>query len=316
MPPDVDVLLWMQPRRDSGKVLLLLSQHLAQGGQAIVALQHFNIQQRQYRGSGFQTVYWPQPQFQDFDRYLRLFGVEQIREVLFDRTQSHLDLETQVNRTAVREYDPQRVALPFLIRAVGQHYDPTSPITRHLGDLLFIWGNRFALQSTGLADIGLTAQTLISTSDRAWAYPWKGGWLPPDIFTATDYLPGPQPLAVALTGPFPEAAFVEKEEGRAALELVGTAPSADGALLLIGSSEMFKNEHLLTPGFQHDQLLLNAVARMAYGEELAILQARRPTPRGFAFQSAEAKNLWRALVVGLGPLLFLGYALYRRARSL
>ena len=135
----------MQPRRDSGPILLLLSQHLAQGGKAIVAMQHFNIQQRQYRGSGFQTVYWPQPQFQDLDRYLKLFGVEQLREVLFDRTQSHLDLETQVNRTAVREYDPQKVALPFLIRAVGQHYDLTSPITRHLGDQLFIWGNRFAL---------------------------------------------------------------------------------------------------------------------------------------------------------------------------
>ena len=61
MPSDVDVLLWMQPRRDSGPILLLLSQHLAQGGKAIVAMQHFNIQQRQYRGSGFQTVYWPQP---------------------------------------------------------------------------------------------------------------------------------------------------------------------------------------------------------------------------------------------------------------
>ena len=193
MPADVDVLLWMQPRRDSGPILLLLSQHLAQGGKAIVAMQHFNIQQRQYRGSGFQTVYWPQPQFQDFDRYLQLFGVEQLREVLFDRTQSHLDLETQVNRTAVREYDPQKVALPFLIRAVGQHYDLTSPITRHLGDLLFIWGNRFALHPAELSSAGITAQTLISTSPQAWAYPWQGGWLPPEVFAPQTYLPGPQP---------------------------------------------------------------------------------------------------------------------------
>lgn len=315
LPEDVDVLLWMQPRRDSGPILLLLSQHLARGGKAIVALQHFNIQQRQYRGSGFQTVYWPQPQFQDFDRYLRLFGVEQLREVLFDRTQSHLNLETQVNRTAVREYDPQQVALPFLIRAVGQHYDPTSPITRRLGDLLFIWGNRFVVNPAQLAASGLTAQTLVSTSAKAWAYPWKGGWLPPEVFTPQTYLPGPQPLVVALTGPFPEAKFVEVEAGRSTLELTGPAPAADGSLLLIGSSEMFKNEHLLSPGFQHQQLLLNAVAQMAYGQELATLQARSPTPRGFAFQSTQAKSLWRTLVVGLGPLLFFAYALLRRVRS-
>ena len=55
---------------------------------------------------------------------------------------------------------------------------------------------------------------------------------------------------------------------------------------------------------------------MAYGDELATLQARRPAPRGFAFQNAATKSAWRALVVGLGPLLFLGYGFYRRARVL
>ena len=59
MPTDVDVLLWMQPRRDSGPILLLLSQHLAQGGKAIVAMQHFNIQQRQYRGRAFKRCTGP-----------------------------------------------------------------------------------------------------------------------------------------------------------------------------------------------------------------------------------------------------------------
>ena len=314
MPQNIDVLVWMQPRRDSGPILLLLSQHLAQGGKAIVAMQHFNIQQRQYRGSGFQTVYWPQPQFQDLDRYLKLFGVEQLREVLFDRTQSHLDLETQVNRTAMREYDPQQVALPFLIRAVGQHYDHTSPLTRHLGDLLFIWGNRFALHESDLTSAGIMAQTLISTSPQAWAYPWQGGWLPPEVFAPQTYLPGPQPLAALLTGPFPKVAFAEDEDGRSTLQRVGERPRQPGTLLLIGSSEMFKNEHLLTPGFQHDQFLLNAVAYNAYGEELATLQARQPTPRGFPFQSTGAKRLWRVFVVGAGPLLFLAYALYRRTR--
>ena len=147
--------------------------HLQQGKNAVVALQHFNIQ-RQYRGNGFQTVYWPQPQFQDFDRFSRLYGVEQMREVLFDRTQSHLDLETQVNRTAVRDATLSR--LPFLIRAVAPNYRRQSALTRHLGDLLFIWGNRFALNSERLAEIGMDAQVLVSTSERSWAYAWSGGW--------------------------------------------------------------------------------------------------------------------------------------------
>ncbi|MEE2725430.1 MAG: Gldg family protein [Candidatus Latescibacterota bacterium] len=313
LPPESDVLLWLQPRRDSTPVIDLLSGHLQQGKNAIVALQHFNIQQRQYRGNGFQTVYWPQPQFQDFDRFSRLYGVEQVREVLFDRTQSHLDLETQVNRTAVREYDAQQVALPFLIRAVAPNYRRQSALTRHLGDLLFIWGNRFALNSERLAEIGMDAQVLVSTSERSWAYAWSGGWLPPDVFSSSNYLQGTQPLAVQLTGLFNRARFSEDAEGRSQIEL-GEKALGTSQLLLVGSSEMFKNEYLYAAGFQHDQFLLNAVAHMAYGEALAELQARRPVSRGFAFQNPQDKSVWRAVSIGLAPLLFALYGAVRLRR--
>ncbi len=313
-PGEVDVLLWLQPRRDSGPLILLLAEHLGRGGKAIVALQHFNIQQRQYRGAGFETVYWPQPQFQDFDRYLRLFGVEQVREVLMDRTQSHLDLETQVNRTAVREYDSQKVALPFLIRAVSPHFSPASPITRRLGDVLFIWGNRFALDLARLQANGLDHLTLITTSARAWSFPWKGGWLPPEIFAPTSYLPGPQPLAVLLEGPFPRVEFQEDDQGRKQLVPQKTPPAAPGSLLLIGSSEMFKNDYLYVRPFQHDQFLLNAVAYMAWGPEMAALQARRKTTRGFAFRGPVTKATWRFFAIATGPLAILLYGLWRYGR--
>jgi hypothetical protein len=314
MPPDIDVLLWLQPRRDSGQAILLLSEYLARGGRAIVALQHFNIQQRQYRGSGFQTVYWPQPQFQDFDRFSALYGITQQREVLFDRTQSHLALETQVNRTAVREYDAQKVALPFLIRAVAAHHARDSALTRHLGDLLFIWGNRFSLDVDKLRAMNIRAQVAVTTSDRSWSYPWRGGWLPPEVFHSEDYLPERQPLVVLLEGRFDRAAFSAGEGGRGELALVEEA-EADGQLLLIGSSEMFKNEHLYAAEFQHDQFLLNAVAQMAYGQELAELQARRPVSRGFVSQSTEAKSFWRVFSVGLAPLLFAVYGVWRLRRQ-
>ncbi|MSR82717.1 MAG: hypothetical protein EXS58_07290 [Candidatus Latescibacteria bacterium] len=308
LPDSTDVFLWMQPRRDSGRLMVMLGQHLAQGRPAIVALQHFNIQQRQYRGAGFQTVYWPQPQFQDLDRYLNLLGVEQVREVLMDRTQHHLALATQVNRSAQREYDPQEVALPFLIRAVGTDFSPASEITRHLGDLLFIWGNRFALDINRLQALGLASQVLVSTSDQAWSFVWQGGWLPPETFSPTSYLSGRQPLALDLEGIFPPPAL--SAEGK--VSLLPPAPGQPpGQLLLIGSSEMFKDEYLYTPDFEDAQFLLNAVARAAYGSELAALQARHPAARGFAFIDIGAKIFWRSFALGAGPLLLLLIGLYR-----
>ena len=309
--PDSDAVLWLQPRRDSRDVIELFSDYLARGGGAVVAMQHFNIQQRQYRGTGFETVYWPQPQFQDLDRYLRLLGVEQVREVLMDRTRHHLQLDTQVNRTAVREYDPQEVALPFLIRSVGAHYAPDSPLTENLGDLLFIWGNRFALDESRLEETGLRPHVVISTSDQAWSFAWKGGWLPPEVLMPGDYLPGRQPLAVWLEGTFPAAAVVDDDEGRAQVVLEPRASDAEGRLLLLGCSEMFKSHRLHAPGFQHAQLLLNSIALLAHGRDMARLQARHRPPRGFAFRDAASKALWRLFVVGAGPLAIVALGLVR-----
>ncbi len=58
----------------------------------------------------------------------------------------------------------------------------------------------------------------------------------------------------------------------------------------------------------------NAVARAAYGPELAGLQARHPAPRGFAFLDPGAKAFWRSFALGAGPflLLLIGLDRFRR----
>ncbi|MGD8396931.1 MAG: Gldg family protein, partial [Candidatus Eiseniibacteriota bacterium] len=321
LPDDVDVLVWMQPRRDASAPRRLLAGHLAAGGRALVALQHFNIQQRQYRGAGFETVYWPQPQFQDLDLYLRQLGVEQVREVLMDRTRADLELETEVRRTAVREYDPQQVALPFLIRAVGTDYAAGSTITRNLGDLLFIWGNRFALDRERLAALDLEATILVTTSPTAWSYDWHGGWLPPEVFEPGDSLLGRCPLVVRLRGRFPPVVPRTAASGPDDLELRTAVPDGDasaprGDLVLVGCSEMFKNAHLERAGFAHDQLLLNTVATLALPTELAALMNRHPVVRGFPRRSPSTVLGWRLAVVAGGPLALglLGLGRWRRGR--
>jgi len=315
LPRSPDLVIWFQPRRDAGPLIEQVSAYLAEGGKALVALQHFNIQQRQYRGAGFQTVYWPQPQFQDLNRYLALFGVEQVREVLMDRTRHHLQLDTQVNRSAVREYNPQQVALPFLIRAVPAHYDARSPLTAGLGDLLFVWGNHFAYDEAALAANGLRSQVLVTTSARSWSYNWQGGWLAPEVLAdpwAAD--PGLAndtsrrlPLAVLFEGQLPRARL--DTASSQALHAVDATASPPAWLCLVGSSEIFKNRGLNLPGFDHTQLLLNAVALATYGEDLARLQGRHPSSPGFAYLEPGAKARWRLVVIGLGPAAILGLGL-------
>jgi hypothetical protein len=305
-----DLLIWFQPRRDASPGIGALSRHLSRGGKAVVGLQHYNIQQRQYRGTGFNTVYWPQPQFQDLNQYLEMMGIVQVKEVLMDRTRSDLILETQINRRAVREYEPQQVALPFLIRTVSENFNRTDPITHGLGDQLFIWGNRFSIDWSLLEANQGSVDTLITTSEVSWAYDWKGGWLPPEVFNPSEALLGPQPLAIRVNGHFPIS-----EPDSAGVLVRKPATSAENAeLILIGSSEMFKNSVLYHPEFGHDQLLLNAVSYAIYGPGLTALQSRTRTPRGFVFQSAGDKQLWKIIVITTGPLLLLLFGLVRLRR--
>ena len=78
---------------------------------------------------------------------------------------------------------------------------------------------------------------------------------------------------------------------------------------------MFKDVHLLKPGFAHDQLLLNAVAHAVHGPSLAALQGRHATtPRGFAVAGASTRTSWRVAVIGGGPLLLCGIGAWRLRR--
>ena len=324
-PPGMDVLVWLQPRYP-WKTYSQFAAFLEGGGRAVLALQHYNVQQRQYPGSGFETVYWPQPQFHDFNRFLELLGVRQVGEktarkggeepgeVLFDRQHADLVLETQVSRRAQREREGQQVARPFLIRAAGQGLSRASVVTSRLGALLFVWGSRFVFDGPVAKPPTLRREVLVTTSPRSWTFPWKGGWIPEGSFREPAKLLGPQPLAVLLEGRFP-AVEIRKDEtsGRDRPVLAPDRPAGKaGKLLLIGSSEMFKNTSLHLAGYDHDQFLLNAVAYLAWGADLAEIQARVRAPRALTYQPASVRAGWRAFTLGLPPVLFLVYGVVHR----
>ena len=138
--------------------------------------------------------------------------------------------------------------------------------------------------------------------------------MPEAAFDPAALLPGPQTLAVQLEGRFPRVEFVEDDEGRAVLAATESPGAETGTLLLVGSSEMFKNEYLFADEFQHDQFLLNTLALTVHGPDMAQLQSRHRQPHGFEYQPAATKLWWRLIVMAGGPILLLGLLLLRRGR--
>lgn len=179
IPDDIDMLVWLQPRRDVCDMMEKMIQYLHRGGRVMLAAQHFNMQSRQYRGTAFKFVYWPQPQSPDVEElYFPDIGIKMVREVLMDELRTKVAMESQVNRSAIREYKPMDAALPFFVRASASNYAKDTLLTKNLGDQALLNSAFFKVDEKRLAELGLRARPVITTSARAWSYFWEGGWVP------------------------------------------------------------------------------------------------------------------------------------------
>ncbi len=322
LPENADALVWLQPRRSIGRMLDAAVHHLAGGGRALIAAQHFAIQPQQHEGSDFESVYWPQPQVPDLETtYLPELGVELVREVLFDEFSADVPLVTRIGSDPVQKaYDVQTSALPFLLR-IGTSQHTVDPVTAGIGDQVLPFGNAIRLDEGRLAARGLVATPLMRTSPRTWSFPWRGGYLPPELLLgppaddsgAPDFA-GEKFVAVRVTGQFPlpvEPLFTAVEG-----EAVRVAPKLHpGELLLIGGSELFKNERILDPRFRADRLLVNAAAHLALPAPIAELAGRRAVPPSLAPVADERRVLWRILVIAGGPAVAFAAFVLRRVAT-
>ncbi len=326
LPPDLDLLVWMQPRRSIEPMLESTVRYLHGGGRVLLAAQHFQLQSRQYKGDDFDVVHWPQPQSPDVEHlYFPELSIELVREVLFDDRSFARAMDSQVaGRTDYREFERQEASLPCFVRTSSANY-ADHKITAFLGDQAFANPNALRWDPERLEELGLRATVLITTSARTWSLDWSGGWLPPEVLVAPEDgdFDGKRPLAVLFEGRFPKPKeplrLRPDEEGEVPADAAPWPPSAEGQLLFLGCSSVFQSDRILDPTYRGSELLENAVASLTLDGELADLATRRTTARGFDFVAPSARLNWRAWMVSSGPLaLVLGgsiVALRRRRPS-
>ena len=327
---DHAAVLWIQPRRNALPMLAAFQHYLRRGGNGLLAAQHFRTQARQYRGSDFELVYWPQPQLPDVDRYwFPEFGVDLVREVLFDEDSVTLPIDTRIlGKGTELKFQPEPTRAPFLIRASASNFSDTG-LMRGVGDLALADPSWIRLDQAKLQESGLQAEVLFTGSDRAWHADWQGGWLTDEMLggprvAPTVFAPEPNPvLGVHLRGAFPAPANLGADAGGFPITMDSpvAAELAEGQLVFVGNSSFLTDTQLKGPEFRGDSFLLAAAANLAlgsyepFGPALADLAGKRPITRGFGVLSAEAKRDRRLLVIlGAAGLLALGLGLWRYTR--
>ena len=307
VPPDTDLFLWLQPRRNVEARRVALANHVAQGGRALVAAQHYNVRARQLESRGFQTLHWPEPQFPDLEQgWPAELGVTLARELVCDVEAGAARLPTEVERAGSgRDFVLQESVLPFQVRVLAANAPAPATLARGAGDQLFLWPSRIALDGARLAELGLEAEVLLATSPRAWTLDWRGGYLSAEDLAPPASFAGALPLCVRVRGRFPGLA----EDGRT----LGAPGESAGELVLLGASEPFKGPHLERDGYRADHLLVDLVVRGAMGPDFARVAARRPRAAGFEAPAPEARLRLRAWTIGAWPVLMALLALGWRA---
>ncbi len=307
VPDDIDLLVWLQPRRDTTPMLEQLVAHLRRGVNAIVAGEHYIVQARRLGKDRLELAHWPRPQFADLERgWFAAIGAPLAKEVLCDASSAAMDVGSELeardpNSSNVRGLELASSTQPFQIRALPENFDAHSAITAGLSDQLLPYANRIALDREKLAANGLRATELIRTSPTTWSIDWKGGDLKSESLSppATISLGG-SALAVLLEGSFP--ALDPKDASRA----------ASARLLMIGDSELFKSTRLEDSEYRGADLWLSSVAALALSDDHAAILARRATRRGFAPPSEDARLVWRSFAIFAGPAFALLFALLVR----
>lgn len=309
---DTDVVLLLQPRRDASPALEALSEHLARGGGALVAAQHFAVQARQLEGRDLALAFWPRPLFCDLDSlYLPQLGAALVREVLLDTPPGSLDVRTRVDAEGGPRYEVQPSTQPFFVNATPDA--SALPLFEGLGELLLPFPARFELDEARLAELGLTARTWLRASPRAWSFDWQGGDLAPEVLAGAGTPTPESALGVLIEGILPRARRIEGQEGAQSLTLEpGEEP---GRLFALGDGELFSDRLLTLEGRAHEAFALRCVAGLGLAPEVASFLRRERAPEGLPALSPGERRGWRLLVLGAAPLFLILAALLRRAVS-
>ncbi len=289
-----ELLLWLQPRRETGPMLAELERQLARGGKALVAAQHYVVRAREQREGTHEPAWWPEPQFCDLERGpLAELGVRLVPEVFFDAQCSTADLESRSTRAGQgTRLERTQGANPLLVRVAADGLAPGEAATRALGELVLPFASRIQLDPARLAAHALEARTLLSSSAQSWSLEWKGGDLPAASFSpAGQRLLGAEPLAVRLRGRFGSDA---------------SAPA--GELALIGCSQMFQDAWIERAGAENGRLLVQTTAALTLPPRVAGLLARRNVQSGLGWIEPAQRARLRLAAIGSAPACLLVFA--------
>jgi len=286
----VQLLVVLQPRRDSQPALQAAQQHLQAGLPVLLCAQELQVVPRARAESGLQQALWPRPLYADVDaEWLRAWGLTLDPAILVDQQHGALEVDAWTERGDEVSGSRTVLASP-IVPALTARWTDDAPARR----LDALSPNAWLVAPQRLQAKGLAARSVLTSSTAAHSVAWRGGDL-----ASTDLVSTPQDKAATV------AWYIEN-----------TAPHVPSTRLLVcGASEPFQDEHLWSGADDSSLLWLEWVTRLTLGEEWVPLLHDTSIARMEA-SAPHTRLLWRLAVLGVPVLLALtGVWWLRRGRK-
>ena len=268
IPPEIDVLFWVQPAVATPEHVRQLLAFLASGRSAVLAGSAYQIGYSPAEGA---ISYWVHHAPPAWAQLLQPFGIRPVPDLLVDKNTGPVAL------------DSGEVVAPFHLRVLPAFYNMKSFAAPGRGGLNFVAASALEVDPQAVQAKGFHAEIVGTTTESPRVLP-----LPTGSFTDAD-----------LTGGLP----VPKQN---LLVLLKPDDPWQGQLFVLASASPFQDGIINQPGYAHRVFLQNLIR--TYGQPERVLRGRvekggaqRLVPPG-----ALARFFWRFFAVFLVPLGFVG----------
>lgn len=267
LPNEYDTLVVINPRGLSERQRWEIGCALRTGKAVVIAVQNYEWD---YRSSSSGLSLTKRDELPQVNELLEEYGLGISDDILMDANHSSLTIQSS-NPSG----DTQRVTLPTHIIVKDATMDKETIITRRLSSIIYLWGSALDIDADKLNKHGLEAKVIMSSSDESWTI-GKDAPLTEASFKVPASGTKSYPLMAMVSGQFPDA-FPDNERpawpGEPPMPEKGDVKSVTptpGKLLLIGCSEMFREDFLLRAGNGTGDidLIINSVDAVTLGDDL------------------------------------------------
>lgn len=328
LPDEYDTLVVVNPRSLNDRQRWEINRALYSGKSVILAAQNYEWD---YRINQNRLELSKRDEDPQINPLLEHYGVTIDRDTLMDSNHFPLTVQDQSNPLAGLLGGGTTVNLPMHILIHNESMDQDTSITSRVSTIAYLWGSALEYDEEKLERNGLEANTLMSTSERAWQVPDETKLTDMSFFDEPAETQS-YPVMAMVTGQFPDAFEGQSrpswpppqpQPGQPPLppvpedEEAAPVDPAPGKLILMGGSTMFRRNFLQGPNLD---LFLNSVDAVSLGDDIVKVRGRKPIDRTIATPKSGERRFWKVVNYGLASSVIaaaglISMGLRRRSRN-